>query len=58
MEIKPRVVPFKEKSLWFKIGRFVLLVGLAVSVFLLVQSMVHHRFFRGGRVDSHGTLRP
>jgi hypothetical protein len=33
-------------------------LALAVAVFLLGQSMVEHRFFRGGRVDKHGTLRP
>jgi hypothetical protein len=24
---------------------------------LLVQTMVHHRFFRGGRIDRYGHLR-
>jgi hypothetical protein len=29
-----------------------------VAVFWLTQSMVEHRFFRGGRIDRHGVLRP
>jgi hypothetical protein len=48
----------REKSPWFQIGQFLFLIGLAVSVFLLAQSMVHHRFFRGGWIDQNGTLRP
>jgi hypothetical protein len=53
-----KAAPVREKSPWFLIGRFLLLVGLAVAIFLLAQSMVHHRFFQGGRIDRHGTLRP
>jgi hypothetical protein len=48
----------REKSPWFKIGKFLFLAGLAVAVFLLLQSMVHHRFFRGGWVNRYGKLRP
>ena len=40
------------------IGRFLLVVALVVIFFLLGQSMVRHRFFRGGWVNRHGTLRP
>ena len=53
-----KAAPVREMSPWFKIAQFLLLVGLAVAVFLLAQSMVHHRFFQGGRIDRHGTLRP
>jgi hypothetical protein len=53
-----KAAPAREKSLWFKIGRFLFLVGLAVAFFLLAQSMVHHRFFRGGWINQNGTLRP
>jgi cytochrome c-type biogenesis protein CcmH/NrfG len=35
-----KAVPAKEKSPWFRIGQFLFLVGLAVAVFLLAQSMV------------------
>jgi hypothetical protein len=31
---------------------------LAVAVFLLGLSMVHHRFFRGGYINQHGVLKP
>jgi hypothetical protein len=37
--------------------RFLLLAALVVSLFLLGQSMVQHRFFRGGRIDRNGHLR-
>jgi hypothetical protein len=50
--------PAREKSRWFQIGQFLFLVGLAVAFFLLAQSMVHHRFFRGGWINQNGTLRP
>jgi hypothetical protein len=52
------VAPAREKSPWLQIAQFLFLVGLAVAVFLLAQSMVHHRFFRGGWVNQNGTLRP
>jgi hypothetical protein len=31
---------------------------LAVAVFLLGQSMLHHRFFRGGYINQYGILQP
>jgi hypothetical protein len=48
----------QQKSRWFRIGRFLFVVVLAVAVFLLGLSMVHHRFFRGGYINQHGVLRP
>ena len=53
-----KAAPAREKSPWFQIGQFLFLVGLAVAVFLLAESMVNHRFFRGGWIDRNGTLRP
>ena len=44
-------------SPWFQISRFLLLLASVVVIFLLVQTMVHHRFFRGGRIDRYGHLR-
>jgi hypothetical protein len=41
-----------------EVGRIVFFVALAVSFFLLAESMVNHRFFKGGRIDRHGVLRP
>jgi hypothetical protein len=48
----------RQKSPWFRFGQFLLLAAFFVALFLLGQSMVHHRFFRGGRIDQHGVLRP
>jgi hypothetical protein len=56
-ENSDKAVPAREKSPWFQIGQILFLVGLAVAVFLLAQSMVHHRFFRGGWINQNGTLR-
>ena len=42
----------------FGIGKFLFVVVLAVVLFLLVHSMVHHRFFRGGRVNRNGSIVP
>jgi hypothetical protein len=50
--------PAGEKPPSFGIGKFLFVVVLAVIFFLLLQSMVHHRFFKGGRVDRHGTIVP
>jgi len=46
------------KSPWFGIGRFLFVVILVVLFLLLGQSMVRHRFFRGGWVNRNGSLRP
>ncbi len=48
--------PEGEKPPSFGIGKFLFVVVLAVIFFLLVNSMVHHRFFRGGRVHRNGSL--
>jgi hypothetical protein len=48
----------QQKSRWFRIGRFLFVVVLAVAVFLLGLSMVNHRFFRGGYINQHGVLKP
>ena len=40
----------------FGIGQFLFVVVLAVILFLLGQSMVHHRFFEGGRVHRNGSI--
>jgi hypothetical protein len=50
--------PAEGKPPWFGIGKFLFIVVLAVIFFLLAQSMVHHRFFRGGWVNRNGSLRP
>ena len=50
--------PEGEKPPSFGIGKFLFVVVLAVILFLLVQSMVRHRFFRGGWVNRNGSLGP
>ena len=50
--------PERRTSLRFRIGRFLFVVVLAVAVFLLGLSMVHHRFFRGGYINQHGVFKP
>ena len=50
--------PEGEKPPSFGIGKFLFVVVLAVVLFLLVHSMVHHRFFRGGRVNRNGSIVP
>ncbi|MGD0519669.1 MAG: hypothetical protein ABSA48_00300 [Terracidiphilus sp.] len=49
--------PESQNSPWFQIGLILFLVVLAVAVFLLGQSMVSHRFFRGGRIDRYGHMK-
>jgi hypothetical protein len=51
-------VPAEPKPPSFGIGKFLFVVLLAVIFFLLGQSMVRHRFFRGGRVNRNGSLGP
>jgi len=48
----------RQKQLGFRFGQFLLLIVLAVAIYLLGLSMVHHRFFRGGYIDQHGVLKP
>ena len=43
---------------WAGIVKFLLLALLIVLIFLLGQSMVSHRFFRGGWVSDRNVLKP
>ncbi len=49
--------PPDQKSCRFQIGLTLFLIGLLVAFFLLGNSMVNHRFFKGGRIDRNGHLR-
>jgi len=40
----------------FGLEKFLFAVVLAVILFVLGQSMVHHRFFQGGRVHQNGSV--
>jgi hypothetical protein len=57
-KIANKEAPELQKLRWFRIGRFLFVVVLAVAVYLLGLSMVHHRFFRGGYINQHGVLKP
>jgi len=41
-----------------RIGTFIWIVVLVVILFALAETMVHHRFHRGGRANPNGTLGP
>lgn len=43
---------------WRGITSFLLVAVLVILIYLLGQSMVHHRFFRGGWMNQSGTLNP
>ena len=49
--------PEKQKSPWFRVAQVLLLATFVVAVYLLGLSMVHHRFFKGSRVDQYGHVR-
>jgi hypothetical protein len=46
----------EPKSRWSGIGKFLFIVALVIIFYLLGQSMVHHRFFQGGRVHRNGSI--
>ena len=48
--------PGEETPPSFGIGKLLFVLALVIILFLLLHSMVHHRFFRGGRVSRHGTV--
>jgi hypothetical protein len=50
--------PAGRTPLSLEIGKFLFIVVLVVLFLLLAQSMVHHRFFRGGSQDRNGSVSP
>jgi hypothetical protein len=50
--------PAERPSPWLGIAKFLLLAILLGLIFLLGQTMVRHRFFRGGWVDQRDVLKP
>jgi hypothetical protein len=50
---KPRA---DRKAIGFGIGSVLFVAVLVVILFLLGQSMVHHRFHQGGRVHRNGSF--
>jgi len=51
-------IPAKDEPRWPAIIRAALIASMIALFFLLGMSMVQHRFFRGGHIDTHGVLRP
>ena len=49
--------PEKREPPWTRITQFLLVFAFVVIVYLLGLSMVHHRFFRGSRIDRYGHVR-
>jgi hypothetical protein len=49
-------LPEEERPPSFGIGKLLFALALVIVFFLLLQSMAHHRFFRGGRVNRRGTV--
>jgi hypothetical protein len=47
-----------RQSPWLGFVKFLLLAILVGLIFLLAQSMVAHRFFRGGWVEQRDVLKP
>ncbi len=47
-----------RQSPWLGFVKFLLLAILIGLIFLVAQSMVSHRFFRGGWVDQRDVLKP
>ena len=48
----------KLRSPWPGLLKAAFIVTLLALFLMLGLSMVHHRFFRGGQIDTHGVLRP
>ena len=47
-----------RQSPWLGFVKFLLLAILVGLIYLLAQTMVSHRFFRGGWVDQRDVLKP
>jgi hypothetical protein len=45
--------PGDQNPQWLGFAKFLFIVILTVTVFLLIRSMVHHHFFSGGQMNKH-----
>lgn len=52
------VTPEEENPPWLGFAKFLFIVILTVTVFLLIRSMVHHHFFSGGQMNKHDVTEP
>jgi hypothetical protein len=48
--------PGEPNARWLGFAKFLFIVFFVVILFLLGQSMVHHRFFEGGRFHRNGSV--
>jgi hypothetical protein len=48
----------KHQLPWLGIAKFLFIAILTLLFYLLAQSMVHHRFFRGGWMNNNTSTRP
>lgn len=48
--------PTRKNLTWSSFAMALFVVVLVVLLYSLGLSMVHHRFFRGGRINPHGRL--
>ena len=48
--------PEGPDSRWYEVRKFLFIVALVVVFYLLGKSMVHHRFFQGGRIHRNGSI--
>jgi hypothetical protein len=52
------VDPEDQNPPWLGFAKFLFIVILTVTVFLLIRSMVHHHFFSGGQMNKHVVTEP
>ena len=52
------VNPEEQNPPWLGFAKFLFIVILTVTVFLLTESMVRHHFFSGGQLNQHETAEP
>jgi len=50
--------PEKRQLPWLGIAKFLFIAILTLLFYLLAQSMVNHRFFRGGWMNHNGSVGP
>ena len=50
--------PEEQNPPWLGFAKFLFIVILTVTLFLLTRSMVHHHFFSGGQMNKHDVTEP
>jgi len=52
------VIPEEQNPRWLGFAKFLFIVFLTVTVFLLARSMLRHHFFSGGQMNRHDVTGP